>query len=184
MAIKIWTNKVDIDSDYTEGKVRDPILLQGLKLAGGFPIDGLWPKVVIDVTSDYKPADSFLSGPMLIVNHKLAALLCEFVSKEEIELLPVEVIYQGEPYKEYYFLNVLVICDALDRRNSEFTELDGMIDSIDRVAFNEEKAKDKRLFLLDSIEWLLCVSDELVSRIESIGFSGIAFKSEADWRPF
>ena len=184
MTIKIWSNQVDNDFEYTEGKIRDQSLLKGLNLTSGISLLNKWPTVIIDVTSEHKPADSFLSGPMLIVNRKFANTILEFVSSKDVEYLPVDVIYKGKKQGDYGFINVLTVCDALDRNNSEFTEFDGVIDSIDRVSFDETAVGDKAIFQLDSIEWLLCVSERLVSRIEECGYTGVVFKSEKYWRPY
>ncbi|MFW1504101.1 hypothetical protein ACEWBU_24930, partial [Vibrio parahaemolyticus] len=64
MTLKIWTNKVERDSDFTQGKVTVPSVLRGLNLTGGVVLGDKWPNVTIDVISDDKPADSFLSGPL------------------------------------------------------------------------------------------------------------------------
>ncbi|PXX34943.1 imm11 family protein [Undibacterium pigrum] len=184
MAYKIWTNKVDNDYDFTEAKVRDLEPLMGLNLTGGVSLSEKWPKITMDVISDYEPADSFLCGPMLIVSKKLSSVLFEFALKDEIEYLPVDVAFNGKLQREYGFLNVLLFCDALDRNKSKFTELNGNIDSIDRICLDESLAKNKLIFFLDAIEWVICVNELLVECIENGAFSGVALKSPSEWRPF
>ncbi|HHF3076364.1 TPA: hypothetical protein ACPJ1A_003894 [Vibrio diabolicus] len=109
MTLKIWTNKVDRDSDLTQGKVTQSSVLIGLNLTGGVALGDKWPKVTIDVISDDKPADSFLSGPLLIVSRRLSDLISKHTQTSEVEFLPIEVNYQGKSFGEYYFLNVLAI---------------------------------------------------------------------------
>ncbi len=184
MMIKIWTNKVDNDLYYTTGKARNQSILRSLKLTSGAALSDRWPEVVIDITSDYKPADSFLSGPMLIVSRELADLIYEFATDKEVEYLPVEVVYKGNSQGEYGFLNILNICDALDRSNSQFTEIDGIIDSIDLVKIDELTTEGKTIFQLDAIEWIVCVDEGLAEEIEKAAFTGIVFKSESEWQPF
>ncbi|CAI2310968.1 imm11 family protein [Vibrio parahaemolyticus] len=184
MTLKIWTNKVERDSDFTQGKVTEPSVLRGLNLTGGVVLGDKWPSVTIDVISDDKPADSFLSGPLLIVSRRLADLISEHTQTSEVEFLPIEVNYHGKNFGEYCFLNVLAICDLLDRNHSIFSEFDGEIDSIDRVVLKKDIETQKTIFQLDAIEWLLCVDEKLAELIENKGFSGVAFQSESEWRPF
>jgi len=184
MTLKIWTNKVDRDSDFTQGKVTQSSVLIGLNLTGGVALGDKWPKVTIDVISDDKPADSFLSGPLLIVSRRLSDLISKHTQTSEVEFLPVEVNYQGKSFGEYYFLNVLAICDLLDRNHSIFSEFDGEVDSIDRVVLKKDIEMQKTIFQLDAIEWLLCVDEKLAELIENKDFSGVVFKSESEWRPF
>ncbi len=184
MTYRIWTNKVDKDSDFTEAKIRDVALLKAINLTGGVSLEKIWSRVVIDVMSEYAPADSFLCGPMLIVSRKLADVIFKFVSKNDLEFLPVDVVFQEKLQAQYGFLNVCLACDALDKSRSKFTEMDGMVDSIDRIYLDELSAKHKPIFRLDSIEWVLCVHELLVERIEKEKFSGVVFKSETEWRSF
>ncbi len=184
MKFKIWTNKVANDIDFTEAKVRDLAPLMDINLTGGGQLGKIWPGIVIDVTSDYPPADSFLCGPMLIVSKKLADVLFEFAATDDLEFLPVDVFFQGELQDQYGFLNVRLICNALDKNRSKFTELDGIVDAIDRVYIDEFSANNNSIFLLDSIEWVLCVHKFLAERIVKEKFSGVVLKTENEWRPF
>ena len=184
MTIKIWTNKVNNDLYYTTGKARNLSILSNLKLTSGNALSDRWPEVVIDITSDYKPADSFLSGPMLIVSRDLADLIYKFATDKDVEYLPVEVVFKGEPQGDYGFLNILNTYDALDRSNAKFTEIDGMIDSIDLVRIDESAAEGKPIFQLDSIEWVVCVEQVLAEEVEQAKFTGVVFKSESEWQPF
>ncbi|MDP1978373.1 hypothetical protein [Undibacterium sp.] len=184
MTFRIWTNKVDTNHDFTESQVRDMKALMGINLTGGVQLAEIWPNVVIDILSEYPPADSFLCGPMLIVRKPLADVLFEFASKDDIEFLPVDVLFNGKLQGEYGFINVRLICDALDRKRSTFTELDGVVDSINRIRIDGLAAKNKSIFLLDSIEWVLCICDVLAERIERENFSGLSLKQDIEWRPF
>lgn len=184
MTVKIWTNKVARDKDFTEADIRQPGLLKGLNLTGGKPLAASWPKVVLDVTSEFPPADTFLTGPMLIVSERLGQLILKNVAANRVEYLPVEVMQEGKLQGKFGMLNVLDMVDALDRENSEFTELDGVIDMIDVLAIDDVVAGSKAIFQLDAVEWVLCLNNDLSSQIETAGFTGVVFKEPAQWRPY
>lgn len=184
MIFKIWTNKVDDHAGFTEGRIRDHSSLIKLKVTSGRSLGKLWPKVIVDVTSKYEPADSFISGPLLIVSKRLAEAISGIVSKEDVEFLALDVVFKNKVYGDYYFLNVLNVFDALDRRNAIFTEIDNVIDCIDRVSINESAAYERPIFQLDSIEWLIVVNDAVVECIEKGNFTGVVLRSQSEWRPF
>ena len=184
MTIKIWSNKVSKDEDFTEAKIRQPSLLKGLNLTCGGSLSNVWPDIIIDVTSGFLPADTFISGPMLVVSESLAQLILKNSMTDKVEFLPVDVRFKGKTQGSYGVLNVLISIDALDRKHAEFTLIDDLIDSIDKLCIDETKSGSEMIFQLDAIEWLLCVNIDLVNQIEQKGFTGVVFKTPAQWTPF
>jgi hypothetical protein len=184
MTIKIWSNKVSKDEDFTEAKVRQPSLLKGINLTCGGSLSNIWPDIIIDITSDYLPADTFLSGPMLVVSESLAELILKNSMMNKVEFLPVDVRFKNQSQGSYGVLNVLISIDALNRKHSEFTVIDDLIDSIGKLSIDETKSGSEMIFQLDAIEWLLCVNIDLVSQIEQRGFTGVVFKTPTQWTPF
>ncbi len=181
--MKIWSNKGVRDEDFTEARVKDLKALIDLKITAGQPLVDRWPKVVLEVFPKNPPADTFLSGPMLIVSDRLLEIVRCYVSHADIEALPVEVSYQGQSVGSYYYLNVLKRLDALDRSLSIFTEFKGCIDSIDLMVIDEKKVLGVDLFQMKSFEWVVCVSSELAWAIIEDGITGVTFKKDQEWNP-
>lgn len=183
MTAKIWTGRVENDADFTEVNIRNIQPLMELKLMSGDSLVGKWPKIVLDVRSDYPPADSFRCGLMLLVTRRLAQVIFDSSPEGTVEFLPVEVVFQGESYQNYGFLNIIPELDALDREMSEFTEFKGRVDSIQKMRL-KDCAGSQSIFRLDSYDWVVCVSEALAEKIEKEKFTGVAFEADYEWRPF
>jgi len=58
-----------------------------------------------------------------------------------------------------------------------------MIESIERLSIDIKKSKDKMLFRLDALEWVICVNASLADEIEK-DFTGVTFLTQEAWRPY
>lgn len=184
MSIKVWSIQVDRDEDYTDADFEDISVLEDLRVTRGVPLRSQWPRVTLEVTTDYPPADTFRCGPLLIVSAKLLQIIGNRVDERAFEPLPVTLIYRDETLTDYFFLNILEKHDILDRQRSELTIEDDFIEDVESMVVNEEAIGDRNFFLQDSLEVILFVSDDLAKAIIDAGCNGVKFVDPPDWRPY
>ncbi|MCH2108424.1 MAG: hypothetical protein MK135_03785 [Polyangiaceae bacterium] len=157
--------------------------LAGVPLAGKEAIAHVWPEgVLIDVSASENWPSTFVVGPSRVVSSEVAELIKDVVPQSEFELLPVEVLFHGERRAGYSVLRPLCFLDALDREASVFTMSYGVIDQVDKVVLNWEIVGNARLFMLDSLTPVVCVSDLLAAQFAR--FDGVWLVEPKDWKRF
>ncbi|OEE64734.1 hypothetical protein A1OS_15810 [Enterovibrio norvegicus] len=101
----------------------------------------------------------------------------------EVEFLSVSVRLKGDEYNNYYFANVVVSEDILDRDNSVYEEFDGEIEDISSLRLVESVSASIVCFL-DVDDYILLVREEVAAAIMKEDISGVEFFSPKDWRPW
>jgi len=185
MSLKIWSNKVEDDKFFTTASLNCPEKLYGINITGGERISEVWPSgISFNVTSKYMPVDSFSSGPILIVSKRLFSVIDKITHGDGVEFLPVDIFYEDANVGEYFAVNIINKVDVLDHDRSDYDVDDDVIESVESVVIDYEKAPDLDMFMLDSYERIIFVSSKLSKEIESASFHGVIFKDAWEWRPF
>ncbi|NGO00285.1 hypothetical protein G5S52_22490 [Grimontia sp. S25] len=182
MPYKVWTQKTDSDSNCTAAELENAAKLSGVKVLSRKRLSAAWPEdVTINIIDEKPPCDTFKCGPLLIVNERVKQLLERFTN--DVEFLSVGVKLRGEVYNGYYFANVVVSEDILDRDNSVYEEFDGEIEDISSLRLMEDDASSDVCFL-DVDDYILLVREEVAEAIANENIGGVKFFAPEDWRPW
>ena len=181
MSYKIWTQQTDSDTDFTVAELANGAKLSGVKVLSRKLLGAEWPQdIVINIIDEKPPCDTFKCGPLLIVNEKIRQILEHFSS--DIEFLHVCVNKNDNYYDGYYFANVVISEDILDRDNSVYYEFDNEVEDISLLRLLDKNVVSS-IFFLDVDDYILITRDEVATAIIKQNLSGVKFFSPEDWRP-
>ena len=154
-----------------------PVFLQGAPV----DVDGL---IRIPLYRPGKPLDFSLAdaGAVPVVHSRVGALLAE-LAPNDVQLFPVEVETQREPY---LLVNVIRIVKCIDDRASEevsfWTEEDGLPEkvgtyfSVAGLRIDPTQVREAKVFRTWGWHIALVVSEEIKEALERIGVTGTTFK--------
>lgn len=176
-------------SDIPEGLLRKYQLLKGISRVAG------WPSDLAARFSDNRPEGMKLTDWVssafgwLLISGRFKQLI-EEAGAPDTEYLPIKLKnHKGRlASADYWIVNFLRLGDAVDRERSAF-EVDAAEDDrifrFDRlVLLDEFEARGPVIFRLKEQPVLIMVREDLVTRIQVAGLTGLRFTATADYKTY
>jgi hypothetical protein len=179
----VWKADFENEPTYTRAAIENPKALSGIKLTAGQSLMGRLPDLRMEITTDLPPADYFSAGPMFIVSERLRKLLND--AGAVAEYFPIALLKNGVELNagNYFFANLMEKIDCLDREKSIYTMDGEFVDTINKLAIDENKARQSNLFrLANTFDVITIASQRLVDSILAAGITGVKFLRPTDWK--
>lgn len=159
-------------------------------LSSGHPnafVDMVFPPTNMLIDSGDSITDYIESGSRVVVSQQLRSVLEDIGVRADF--WPLRTFIDEVEYSErvFYLCKILDRVDCFDYARGECTfhtkpGFTHRIDTISRLAIDEDKAAGHHLFYLDNgAGYILCVSDELAERLVSSALTGMKIIAPEDW---